>query len=167
MEDFQENENYVTEDEAAGLEFYQKWLGNRVKTSYGNSNLSKYAKRGNTLIGDGAAIGPYMYDLMLGEAELFLPECFEWILLHSPVFEKNKEVQEQLTHTSKYISTKYQSWEEYFTEFLINISHGKEYQYSKKKLNDCYVYDCCWKNTFCDGFTTKEKRILKTERIKQ
>ncbi len=161
MEEFHENEGYVTEDEAAGFEFYQKWFGSNVKTSHGNSSLSKYAKSGNTLIGDGAAIGPYMYDLMLGEAKLFLPESFEWLLLHSPIFEKDKEVQERLTHTSEYVSTKYQSWEEYFTEFLLNISHGKEYQYSKKKLNNCYVDECCRKNTFCDGFTKKEKRILK------
>ena len=65
---------------------------NKVRTSHGNSNLSKYAKKGITLIGDGAAIGPYMYDLMLSKAEL---------LLHSPVFAENKEVQEQLAHTSQ------------------------------------------------------------------
>ena len=74
---------------------------NKLRTSHGNSNLSKYAKKGITLIGDGAAIGPYMYDLMLSKAELFLPECFEWLLLHSPVFAENKEVQEQLAHTSQ------------------------------------------------------------------
>ena len=91
---------------------------NKVRTSHGNSNLSKYAKKGITLIGDGAAIGPYMYDLMLGKAELFLPECFEWLLLHSPVFAENKEVQEQLAHTSQYVNAKYQSWEEHFTEFI-------------------------------------------------
>ena len=162
MDEFKEAEEYITEDEASGLEYYQWWLGDRVKTSHGNSNLSKYIKESATIIADGAAIGPYMYDLVLGQANLFLPESFEWILLHSPVFEENKEVQEILENTVKYATTKYQSWEEYFTEYLINITHGKEYQYSKKRINLCYLKKCCFKNGFCDGFTTKEKGIPKT-----
>lgn len=60
LERFPENERYVTEDEAAGLQYFQKWYGERVKTSFGNSNLSKYVAPNVTLIGDGAAIGPYM-----------------------------------------------------------------------------------------------------------
>ncbi len=159
MDKFQKAEDYVTEDEAAGLEFYRWCLGDAVKTSHGNSNLSKYAKKGVLLIGDGAAIGPYMYDLMLKNTQLFLPECFEWLLLHSPIFEGDKEVQKQLQEPQKHISTKYQSWEEYFTQYLIEISHGKDYQYSKKKINACYIEECCYKNQFCGGFTKKEKNI--------
>lgn len=162
MEEFKKSEEYITEDEASGLEYYQWWLGDKVKTSHGNSNLSKYINEPATIIADGAAIGPYMYDLALGTANLFLPESFEWVLLHSPVFEENKEVQEILKNTERYATTHYQSWEEYFTEYLLELTHGKEYQYSKKKINHCYLENCCFRNSFCDGFTTKEKGIVKS-----
>ena len=162
MEEFKKSEEYITEDEASGLEYYQWWLGDKVKTSHGNSNLSKYINEPATIIADGAAIGPYMYDLALGTANLFLPESFEWVLLHSPVFEENKEVQEILKNTERYATTHYQSWEEYFTEYLLELTHGKEYQYSKKRINRCYLEKCCFKNSFCDGFTIKEKGIVKS-----
>lgn len=157
MDTFTENQRYVTEDEAAGLEYFQHWLGSRVSSSYGNSNLSKYASKNTTIIGDGAAIGPYMYDLILSEADLFLPESFEWMLLCSPIFAQNKEVQNLLHHPETEITTNYQSWEEFFTEYIIQITNGKEYQYTKRKINPCYLNQCCFKGTFCDGFTTQEK----------
>lgn len=156
---FPENERYVTEDEAAGLEYYQYWYGESVITSSGNSNLSKYAQKGTTLIGDGAAIGAYMYELILGEADLYLPESFEWLLLHSPLFHNDRYVKEVLSDPNSIISTKYQSWEEFFTEFIVWVSAGKEYQYSKKNLNPCYVESCCHKQSYCDGFTQLSKRI--------
>lgn len=159
MDVFKENKYYVTEDEAAGMQYYQNWYGKAVVSCFGNSNLSKYAQVGTTLIGDGAAIGPYMYDLMLGHADLFLPESFEWLLLHSPLFADNSEVRSILKDPALVIGTEYQSWEEFFTEFLIQITAGKEYQYSKKKLNLCYVQQCCFMGHYCDVFTTEEKQI--------
>ncbi len=158
MDHFPENCRYVTEDEAAGLEYFQHWYGNRVITSHGNSNLSKYAQKDTTLIGDGSAIGPYMYDLMLGDADLYLPESFEWLLLHSPIFAKMKEVQALLHEPESLITTQYQSWEEFFSEYLVQITSGKEYQYSKKRMNPCYLKQCCFRGSFCDGFTTENKR---------
>lgn len=159
MDYFQENTRYVTEDTAAGLEYFQHWYGNQVVTSHGNSNLSKYAQKDTTLIGDGSAIGPYMYDLMLGDAALYLPESFEWLLLHSPIFAKSKEVQTLLHNPEDYITTHYQSWEEFFSEYLIRITSGKAYQYSKKKINPCYLEQCCFRGSFCDGFTSEIKKV--------
>lgn len=156
---FQENANYITEDAAAGLEYFQHWYGSQVSSCYGNGNLSRFANKNTTLIGDGAAIGPYMYDLMLGQADLFLPESFEWLLLHSPVFAKNKEIRALLQSPESIISTNYQSWEEFFTEYLTQITHGKEYQYSKRKINPCYLKQCCFRNSFCEGFTVQDKKI--------
>lgn len=55
--------------------------------------------------------------------------------------------------------------EEYITEDEasgLELTHGKEYQYSKKRINRCYLENCCFKNSFCDGFTTKEKGIEKS-----
>lgn len=128
---FKENNRYITEDEAAGLQYYQYWLGDKVSSSHGNSNLSKFADKNTTLIGDGAAIGPYMYDLTIKKTDLYLPESFEWLLLHSPIFEKDKEVQAVLANPYAVITTEWQSWEEFFTNFLLRISEGKEYHYTK------------------------------------
>lgn len=160
MTEFKENQIYVTEDEAAGFQYYQNWYGQQVHTSFGNSNLAKYAQKGTTLIGDGAAIGPYMYDLTLGEANLYLPESFEWLLLHSPIFQNNSEVKNLLNNPVEFIGTEYQSWEEYFTIFLIQITHGQDYQYSKKNLNPCYTDPCCCKGKHCDAFTGNSKQII-------
>lgn len=157
QEDFKENNRYVTEDEGAGYQYFQKWYGKRVITSHGNSSLSKYAEKGTTLIGDGAAIGPYMYDLLLGKADLYLPESFEWMLLHSPVFEKNAEVGKVLEAPESVISTDYQSWEEFFTEYLTKITAGKPYRYSKSAINPCYTEYCCFKGSYCEGFTSGNK----------
>lgn len=161
MDIFKENPHFVTEDEGSGLQYYQKWYGGRVHTSQGNSNLSKYALSNTTLIGDGAAIGPYMYDLMLGHADLYLPESFEWLLLHSPVFEGNKEIEQLLNHPEQYIGTEFQSWEEFFAKYLIQITSGKEYQYSKRNLNPCYIEQCCYKEMpkSCDAFTILSKQL--------
>lgn len=159
MEDFVENERYVTEDETAGYQYFQKWYGERVTASHGNSSLSKYRESGMTLIGDGASIGPYMYELSLGKADLYLPESFEWMLLHSPVFEKNKDVEKTLKDPGQVITTEYQSQEEFFTEYLIKITAGMPYQYSKRKINPCYTESCCFKGSHCENFTSGDKWI--------
>lgn len=161
MEEFIENKQYVIEDEASGLQYFQKWYGDCVRTSFGNSNLSKYADPEVTLIGDGAAIGPYMYDLMLGKSDLFLPESFEWLLLHSPIFENDKYVKAVLQNPENYIETNYQSWEEFFTDFIMQLTMGKEYQYSKRKLNPCYTARCCFKSGYCEGFSAQNKNVIK------
>lgn len=101
-----------------------------------------------------------MYDLMLSEASLYLPESFEWLLLHSPIFGEWKDVQELLHSPENVITTNYQSWEEFFTEYLVKITEGKDYQYSKKKINPCYLKPCCFKNGFCESFTTKSKMLV-------
>ena len=64
----------VTEDEDAGLEYYQALYGDKVTTSHGNSNLSKYGAQNTLLIGDGCAIGAYIQDLVLTGSALYLPE---------------------------------------------------------------------------------------------
>ena len=68
-----EMDKMVTEDEDAGLEYYQALYGDKVTTSHGNSNLSKYAQN-TLLIGDGCAIGAYIQDLVLTGSALYLPE---------------------------------------------------------------------------------------------
>ena len=52
--------------------------GDKVTTSHGNSNLSKYGAQNTLLIGDGCAIGAYIQDLVLTGSALYLPESFEY-----------------------------------------------------------------------------------------
>ena len=63
--EFHECNYIITEDEDAGLEFYQHFYGEKVISSHGNSNLSKFGGPDCLLIGDGCAIGAFIQDLLL------------------------------------------------------------------------------------------------------
>ncbi len=89
-----EMDKMVTEDEDSGLEYYQALYGDKVTTSHGNSNLSKYGAQNTLLIGDGCAIGAYIQDLILTGSALYLPESFEWKLLKNGMFAKCEKVKE-------------------------------------------------------------------------
>lgn len=71
-----EKDMIVTEDEDAGLEYYQHFFGDKVTSSHGNSNLSKYGSQDSLLIGDGSAIGAYIQDMELTGADMYLPESY-------------------------------------------------------------------------------------------
>lgn len=89
LEQFEEQNFIVTEDEDAGLEYYQHFYGNKVISSHGNSNLSKYG---------------------------------------------NEE-----------------------TLLLAEITRNTPAQYTKSKLNQCYMEPCCCKNTKCEFFSRNKK----------
>lgn len=44
-------------------------------------------------------------------------------------------------------------------EHSIVVTEGKKYRYSKKKLNPCYVEMCCSQGSYCNGFTSENKKI--------
>ena len=100
------------------------------------------------VIADGAAFGPYMemltdYQLKYGNSlTLYVPESFEWLLLKSGVV-TDKESIKILEHPETYIdSSKYMSWEQFFTELLENSTKeeiAKHYQ--KSKLPPYYISD--------------------------
>lgn len=154
---FIEMNSIVTEDEDAGLEYYQHYFGNKVKSSHGNSNLSKYGSSGTLLIGDGSAIGAYIQDLWITKSQLYLPESFEWVLLNSNMFSNIKSVKQLLGNSFAAVNTTFRSVEQYYTNLLTEITRNTPAQYSKSKLNACYVYDCCCKNTKCEFFTKSAK----------
>lgn len=88
----------VTEDEDAGLAYYQYYFGDKAATSRGNGNLSKYGSCDSLLIGDGSAIGAYIQDLAITKSELYLPESFEWKLLNNGMFASDETVRELMEH---------------------------------------------------------------------
>lgn len=153
-----EMDKMVTEDEDSGLEYYQALYGDKVTTSHGNSNLSKYGAQNTLLIGDGCAIGAYIQDLILTGSALYLPESFEWKLLKNGMFAKCEKVKELVANPGKMIEATQISMERYCTNLLINMTANTSAQYSKSKLNDCYIKPCCCKGTMCD-FYTRNKTI--------
>ncbi len=153
-----EMDKMVTEDEDSGLAYYQALYGDKVTTSHGNSNLSKYGAQNTLLIGDGCAIGAYIQDLVLTGSALYLPESFEWKLLKNGMFAKCEKVKELVANPGKMIEATQISMERYCTNLLINMTANTSAQYSKSKLNDCYIKPCCCKGTMCD-FYTRNKTI--------
>lgn len=138
-EEFQEKECIVTEDEDAGYEYFHYFYGEKVISSHGNSNLSKYSSSDCLLIGDGCAIGAYIQDLLLSDADLYLPESFEWMLLQHDMFRKMKEVQKTIQNLDNMADTRYASPERYCAELLAFITRNTPAQYTKSKLNECYT----------------------------
>lgn len=67
---------------------------------------------------------------------IYAPESFEYLLLKSGIIYTPSEICDQ---TYKYADTKnYLSWEEYYTSYLIKITRGSIYQYSKSNLKETY-----------------------------
>ena len=146
----------VTEDEEAGLEYYQHFYRNKVISSHGNSNLSKYGNEETLLIGDGCAIGAFIQDLMLTKAKLYLPESFEWKLLQNGMFYQGNNESKNIKAIEN-IGTEYPSIERYCAVLLAEITRNTPAQYTKSKLNQCYMEPCCCKNTKCEFFSRNKK----------
>ena len=142
----------VTEDEKAGYEFY-KSVANHSKrnieciSSFGNSNLADTVKSIHAnnfiVIGDGAAIGPYYEELINIISSrggiLWVPESFEYVILKSSIFNVG-QVAKYLASPYMYVeSSKYFSWERFFTYVLMETTKGTELEYNKNKLNPVYL----------------------------
>ena len=71
--------------------------------------------------------------------KLYVPESFEWLLLSSHIFE-DKKLDKMIEKPFEYVdSQKYFSWEQFFTELLMEVSHDSYLQYNKRKLNEAYL----------------------------
>jgi hypothetical protein len=117
-------------------------------SAHGKSNLIKYIAATQTnpvlFIADGAAFGSEIEDMInllenYPNYKLYLPESFEWLLLSSG-FIKGKDLKHVLEAPEEYIeSSKYFSWEAFFTSYLITLTAGKEgWEYSKQNLAAAY-----------------------------
>lgn len=156
-ETFRDADIMVTEDEDSGYEYYKTYFGDKVLSSRGNSNLSKYGADNTLLIGDGCAIGAYIQDLLLTGTDLYLPESFEYTLLQSGMFSHVSEVKESIRYPEKMIGTGYASPERYYADLLCRITQNTPARYSKTNLSECYVKDCCCKGARCEFFTREKK----------
>ena len=142
----------VTEDSNAGHEMFDHIAAeNHISciSAQGKSNVfSQLANRTADrvlVIADGAAFGSELekiYQLMEAQPNkitLYLPESFEWLVLKSGIL-GSQTPKEILDHPSDFIeSSLYFSWEQYFTDLLIQLTHDTVLQYSKNRLNPSYL----------------------------
>lgn len=142
----------VTEDSNAGHEMFDHIATkNHISciSAQGKSNVfSQLVNRTADrvlVIADGAAFGSELekiYQLMEAQPNkitLYLPESFEWLVLRSGIL-GSQTPKEILEHPSDNIeSSHYFSWEQYFTDLLIQLTHDTVLHYSKNRLNPSYL----------------------------
>ena len=142
----------VTEDSNAGHEMFDHIAAeNHISciSAQGKSNVfSQLVNRTADrvlVIADGAAFGSELekiYRLMEAQPNkitLYLPESFEWLVLKSGIL-GSQTPKEILDHPSDFIeSSLYFSWEQYFTDLLIQRTHDTVLHYSKNRLNPSYL----------------------------
>jgi hypothetical protein len=147
----------IVEDSNAGFEFYKalcQKLNIECITARGKSNVAKTLQAAQAehilVIADGAAFGPEMEQVWTlaqhKNADLFLPESFEWVILKSGLIKNwsspQATIQEILDNPSDFIeSQEYFSWEKFFTNLLINASKDTYLQYNKSVLNPNYLQE--------------------------
>lgn len=140
----------IAEDSNSGYQFFSNVFKDKVCISAGGkSNIAVCIAECSepvVVIADGAAFGPEMEritELMRarGNIYLYLLESFEWLILKSGLISREK-LQEILEAPHDYIdSEKFFSWEQFFTEVLMDSTKGTLYQYSKKKLAPVYLHE--------------------------
>lgn len=128
----------IVEDSNAGYEFFARLPKGRdctVISAGGKSNIyaeiMKNQSKQLLVIADGAAFGPEM-DRVMKQADrkkglvLYLPESFEWMILKSGVV-LDADLNAILETPESYIeSSRYFSWERFFTELLTNVTTGSK-----------------------------------------
>jgi hypothetical protein len=147
----------IVEDTNSGYELFRALSGRTHKeciSSNGNSNvikmvrkrLSEYEDTGISVVVDAAAFGPY-YEELRSEVRLhhnvvlFLPESIEYLILASGII-RESELDKKLHETYNYAdSTKFFSWEQYYTYLLTSLTQNTDMAYSKKTLNKQYLHN--------------------------
>ena len=136
----------ITEDSGSGFEFYSLLFGKRCRSSAGKSKavdcLMKEKGKSVLVIADGAAFGSEIGKLMryieTGKADcvLYAPESFEYLILCSGILDVPGDILDETYNHAD--STRFMSWEEFFTRYLVDISKETPFHYSKSKLSDSY-----------------------------
>jgi len=72
-------------------------------------------------------------------AVLYLPESFEWLILKSGVVSGN-DLDRILENPGDFIeSSRFFSWEKFFTDLLISMTEGSYLKYTKHRINENYL----------------------------
>lgn len=154
-DDFDTN-TVVCEDSGSGFEFYKSMLDGKldVCSCFGKSNVAKFiidnvsSNKKYMFIVDGASFGSNIgkvFDLCLRNGHnIFIPESFEYILLHLSKFNYLNVLMDEYK-LSNVIGSDYVSWEEFFTAELIGRAAGTEFDYSKSHINKTYTSSSVYK----------------------
>lgn len=144
----------ITEDSNSGFQFFSeiaKQNGIECVSAGGKSNINllvnNYINKNVAVIADGAAFGADMKSMVqrqrlaVNKIAIFLPESFEWVILKSGLV--NDPEWEAVTIPENYIdSSKYISWERYFTDLLTVVTKESDFQvYSKHRLEKFYLHE--------------------------
>ena len=142
-----------TEDSNSGYQMLSKIAEQyhvRCEAANGKSNiyacLEERSNDKTLVIADGAAFGAEMekiyrfLKLHPSQVMLYLPESFEWLILKSGIVH-NAKLADILERPEEYIdSAKYFSWEQFFTELLIQLTSEQDYmRYGKQSLAPFYL----------------------------
>lgn len=144
----------ITEDARSGFQFFKAItdkIGIKCISADGKSNIYKvinrYPDKNVVVIADGAAFGAEIADIVEQQTlrprklAIFLPESFEWLIIKSGVIKKIDT--NKIDHPEQYADSKlYMSWEQYFTDLLIETTKESDYmQYNKSHLADYYIQE--------------------------
>lgn len=144
----------ITEDSNSGFQFFKTIadkMGIECVSAAGKSNIHKlinnYEGKSVVVIADGAAFGADMQTMVqrqrltVNKIAIFLPESFEWLILKSGLVCDSEW--EKFNIPEDYIdSSRYVSWERYFTDLLIDVTKNTEFKkYSKQKLAEFYKHE--------------------------
>lgn len=147
----------LTEDSGSGYQFisrFAKRYGIDTDSCGGNANIYKYIdKYKNTgknilVIADGAGIGCHIEKILNSlngsdNISLWLPESFEWLLLHSVVFETGNNTLKNTLNNIRSVSGKaYMNAETFCTKLIKKLSENTPYEYSKSSCRKCYTSSC-------------------------
>ena len=127
----------VTEDEKAGFVFYKHAFDIEVSSAKSKTKICKKLKSlaahgqdNILLIVDGAAFGPEieqvstLLEACFNSSYVYLPESFEWLLLHSPLFHDAPEITSILLDFTDIIDwSQYFSAEQFFTAQLKTLTN--------------------------------------------
>lgn len=139
---FDHQQTVITEDSNAGKQFFNTVYGeNSVISSHGKSNVATLLSRipNSIIIVDGAAFGFELEDcvplIKKHNCYLIALESFEYCILKSGIFTLPAGLD---IDNPAVDSTKYLTWERYYTALLCEISADTLLAYNKLNLNKAY-----------------------------
>ena len=144
----------IVEDSNSGYEFFKQVCDDHGLTcvsAQGKSNIYKTvvacpSDQNILVIADGAAFGSEINRITAlmkqrKNITVCLPESFEWLILKSGII-VSAHLHDILGHPSDYIeSSKYFSWERFFTHLLTEQTQETYLRYNKQHLNEVYLHD--------------------------
>lgn len=152
IDEFAHVDQILTEDSNSGFEMFNqiaRLYNIDCDSANGKSRIFDYLNRSSghiLVVADGAAFGAEiekihrLMELYPFRIKLYLPESFEWLILKSGIINSN-QIDQILKDPSANIESRYyMSWEQYFTDLLVNLTQNSIMQYQKARLNPRYLY---------------------------